>query len=91
MFNANVSVTTDEYEWFASHKWNDMQPNVCHSLTQSLLYPQVLQHVLRAPTPLAARIALELDKLSVFPDGTSSTKYVKQVWEYIHGRRSRSK
>lgn len=89
LFNASVSANTDKYEWWAKHRWNDMHPNVCHSLTQSLLYPQVLQHILRAPTPLAARIALELDQLSVFPDGTSATTHIKQVWDYIHGGRSR--
>lgn len=90
LFNASVKISTDEYEWFSIHKWNNMNSTVNHQLTLTLMYPQVLQHILRSPTPLAARMALEIDKLSVFPDGTSSTKYVKQVWEYIHGRRSGS-
>lgn len=56
------------------------------ALNNTMMYPQVLNHVLRSPSPLAAKVALEIEHMATFPDGTSATRYIKPVWNFLKAR-----
>jgi hypothetical protein len=47
------------------------------------MYPQILQIILRAPTGLAAEIALKVSDILFFEKGLRITN-VKEVWAYLH-------
>ena len=73
----------DNYEQHAKILHSKMTTSERVALHNTLLYPSVLELILRSPSPMAARTALEIENASYFPDGTSATKYITSVWKYL--------
>jgi len=48
-----------------------------------LMYPNILQLILRAPTALSARVALKVEGYLKWQDGTT-INHIDKVWEYLH-------
>lgn len=73
----------DNYELHANVIHKSMSSSESIALNNTIMFPQILKLILRAPSILAAKTALRLDKLSVFPDGSSSTKHLHVVWKFL--------
>lgn len=81
--NAEFKLFGDDYERHAEYVYRDMPQHVRSSLHHCLMYPQILQIILRAPTGLAAEIALKVSGILFFEKGLRITN-VKEVWTYLH-------
>jgi hypothetical protein len=73
----------DNYEQHVKVLHSKMTTTERVALHNTLLYPSVLELVLRSPSPLAAKTALMIEKIETFPDGSSATKYISSVWKYL--------
>lgn len=81
--NAQFKLYGDEYEWTAIDSYEKLPVHIATSLTNALMYPQILQIILRAPTALAAHLALKVEGLTHYDDETRITN-IKEVWNYLH-------
>lgn len=81
--NAQFKLYGDEYEWSAKKMYQTLQPHVAASLTNALMYPQILQIILRAPTALAADVAMKVEGLTHYDDDTKITN-IKEIWNFLH-------
>ena len=73
----------DHYEQHFIIAHSKMTTDEKNALNNTLMYPQVLELVLRSSSPIAAKTALIIENMTLFPDGTSATKYIKSVWKYL--------
>lgn len=73
----------DHYEQHFMLVHSNMSNDERIALNNTLMYPQVLELVLRSSSPIAAKTALIIENMSLFPDGTSAIKYIKSVWKYL--------
>jgi hypothetical protein len=76
----------DNYERLVITAHTKLTEQESIALNNTMMYPQVLNHVLRSPSPMAAKIALEIDCMSFFPDGTSATRHIKPVWNFLRAK-----
>jgi len=83
MYNTQFKLTGDEYESHAIHTYSTLSQPVAHALNNALMYPNILQLILRAPTALAASVALKVEGYLTWEDGTKIT-HINNVWEYLH-------
>ena len=83
MYNTQIKITGDEYESFAKHTYSKLSKPVAHALNNALMYPNILQLILRAPTALSARVALKVEGYLKWQDGTT-INHIDKVWEYLH-------
>ncbi len=83
MYNTQIKITGDEYESFAKHTYSQLSKPVAHALNNALMYPNILQLILRAPTALSARVALKVEGYLKWQDGTK-IDHIDKVWEYLH-------
>ena len=83
MYNTQIKLTGDEYESFATYNYTTLSNPVAHALNNALMYPNILQLILRAPTALAARVALKVEGYVLWQDGTRIS-HIDTVWEYLH-------
>lgn len=81
--NTNFIVKGDLYESNSEYTYKDLPHTVLHALHNTMLYPEVLRLVLRAPTALSARVAMKTAGYLVWPDGTK-IDHIDKVWEYLH-------
>lgn len=79
----HVKTWVDNYELLSITLYESMHQNERTALNNAMMYPQVLQHILRSPHPAIAAMALKIDGLSRYPDGTSTLKHLPKVWKYI--------
>lgn len=76
----------DNYERLVITAHTKLTEQELIALNNTMMYPQVLNHILRSPSPLAAKVALEIEHMATFPDGTSATRYIKPVWNFLKAR-----
>lgn len=81
--NSAMKVTGDHYEDHTAFTYRNMNESVMQSLTNTLTYPAVLQLVLRAPTALAAKVAMKTEGYTRWEDG-SKIDHIDKVWEFLH-------
>ena len=81
--NAAMKITGDHYESNAIQTYRKTNDRIMTSLTNTLTYPNILQLVLRAPTALAAKVAMKTEGYLKWEDG-SKVDYIDKVWEYLH-------
>lgn len=81
--NTNFTIRGDLYESNAEYTYKDLPHTVLHALHMSMLYPEVLQLLLRAPTALSAKVAMKTANYITWPDGTK-IDHIDKVWEYLH-------
>lgn len=79
----NVKSWVDNYEYLTESIYETLNVNERAALNNALMYPQILQHILRSPHPSVAILALKIDGLSTYPDGTSSLKHLPKIWKYL--------
>jgi len=81
--NSEFKLFGDDYERHAEFVYRSMAQHIQSSLHHCLMYPQILQIILRAPTALAAEIALKVAGITRF-DATKRISNIKEVWNYLH-------
>ena len=81
--NAEFKLYGDEYEWSAFKTYDALPTHIATSVTNALMYPQILQLILRAPTALAAHVAIKVEGLTHYDDDTKITN-IKEVWNFLH-------
>jgi len=83
LITLQMKITGDHYEAYAIHTHKKMNEKIMASLTNTLTYPNILQLVLRAPTALAAKVAMKTEGYLKWEDG-SKVDHIDKVWEYLH-------
>ena len=83
IYNTQIKLTGDEYESFATNTYSNLSKPVAHALNNALMYTNILRLILRAPTALAAQIALKVEGYLTWQDGTKIS-HIDKVWEYLH-------
>jgi hypothetical protein len=80
---SKAKFNADNYELHATVMHSKLSTAESTALNNTLMFPQILKLILRAPSVLAAKTALKLDGMSVFPDGSSSIKHLHVVWKFL--------
>jgi len=81
--NTQMKVTGDDYEYNAEYTYSNMSKQVAHALDNALSDANILRLLLRAPTGLAAHVAIKNEGYLKWADGTR-IDHIKEVWEFLN-------
>lgn len=79
----HIKSWADNYEYLSMVIYESMSQSERAALNNALMYPQVLAHIMRSFHPSVAMMALKLDGMTKYPDGTSTLKHLPKIWKYL--------